>query len=173
MPRWRALPEIGHLLRHRSLSATAMYARVDVDGCAARAALAGGQSRERTAPTPRRLPAMRRALGFKLAFRRPGSAAFVAFLDAAGANTVTTELAMTLGAAAARHVQPIMLAHRLSAVRGFARWLARSTRRPRCPRRDLAVYRAPPRALLMFSRRHRRTARRSPGVAATAASGDL
>jgi integrase/recombinase XerD len=68
--------------------------------------------------------AMRRSLGFKLTFPGQVLPHFADYLDAAGASTVTTELAITWASLPHGTVQPIMLAHRLGAVRGFARWLA-------------------------------------------------
>jgi len=66
--------------------------------------------------------ATRRALGFRLEGTGQLLEQFAAFTEAAGADTVTTDLALqwaTLPAAGSRawHAQ------RLSAVRGFARWL--------------------------------------------------
>lgn len=65
---------------------------------------------------------LRRALGFKL--ERPGALLprFVAYLDAAGAQTITVDLAISW-ARLPEGVQPIVRAHRLGAVRGFARYL--------------------------------------------------
>jgi integrase len=68
--------------------------------------------------------AMRRSLGFKLTFPSQALPDFADYLDAAGAPTVTTELAIAWAGLPQGTVQPIMLAHRLGAVRGFARWLA-------------------------------------------------
>jgi hypothetical protein len=51
----------------------------------------------------------------------PG-ASFVAFAEHAGAGTITTELALSW-ATQPQQASPIWLAHRLSAVRGFARYL--------------------------------------------------
>ncbi len=65
---------------------------------------------------------LRRALGFKLT--EPGHVLpqFVAWLDAAGAETITVELAVAWARLSAG-AQPITLSHRLGAVRGFARYL--------------------------------------------------
>lgn len=65
---------------------------------------------------------LRRALGFKL--ERPGALLprFAAYLDAAGAQTITVDLAIGW-ARLPQGVQPIDWAHRLGAVRGFARYL--------------------------------------------------
>lgn len=65
---------------------------------------------------------LRRALGFKLEF--PGSVlpSLIGYLEAAGAATVTAELAVAW-AGLPRGVLPITWAHRLGAARGFARYL--------------------------------------------------
>jgi integrase/recombinase XerD len=65
---------------------------------------------------------LRRSLGFKLTLHGPLLARFVDYLDAAGATTITTELAISF-AQLPPDVQPIQWAHRLSMVRGFARYL--------------------------------------------------
>jgi integrase/recombinase XerD len=65
---------------------------------------------------------LRRSLGYRLETVGRVLDGFVTFAEAAGAHTVTTELAVSwakLPAAAT----PIWLAHRLSMVRGFARYL--------------------------------------------------
>jgi integrase len=66
---------------------------------------------------------LRRALGFKLKSVGEVLPQFVAYLEAAGASTITVELAIAW-ASLPQGVQPISLAHRLGAVRGFARYLA-------------------------------------------------
>lgn len=66
---------------------------------------------------------VRRALGFKLRFPGQVLPQFLAYLQAAGAATVTTELAIAWAGLPAG-VAPISLSHRLGAVRGFARYLA-------------------------------------------------
>ncbi|MGH3535480.1 MAG: tyrosine-type recombinase/integrase [Pseudonocardiaceae bacterium] len=66
---------------------------------------------------------LRRTLGSKLKRQGEELAQFVAFCDAAGATTLTTDLAITW-ARQPEGVQPVQWAHRLSAVRGFARYLA-------------------------------------------------
>lgn len=65
---------------------------------------------------------LRRALGFKL--KRPGEELpqLVAYLEAAGATTLTADLAIAW-ARLPQGVQPIQWAHRLGAARGFARYL--------------------------------------------------
>jgi len=64
----------------------------------------------------------RRALGFKLAFPGHVLPRFAAYLDAAGASTITVGLAIDW-AGLPEGVQTIMLAHRLGAVREFAKYL--------------------------------------------------
>jgi len=66
---------------------------------------------------------LRRALGFKLRFPGDVLPGFVSYVEAAGASTVTVELAVSW-AGLPKGVQPISLSHRLGAVRGFARYLA-------------------------------------------------
>lgn len=65
---------------------------------------------------------LRRALGFKLKFAGHVLPQFVAYLDAAGAATLTADLAIAW-AGLPRDAQPISLAHRLGVVRGFATYL--------------------------------------------------
>src|SRR6478752_3011687 len=65
---------------------------------------------------------LRRSLGFKLTLHGPLLAHFVDYLDAAQATSITTELAVRF-AQLPQRVQPIVWAHRLSMVRGFARYL--------------------------------------------------
>lgn len=66
--------------------------------------------------------ALRRGVGYKLEDTARILASFVAFAEQAGAGTVTTELALAW-ATQPQHASPIWRAHRLSAVRGFARYL--------------------------------------------------
>lgn len=65
---------------------------------------------------------LRRALGFKLEREGTVLPQFVAYVEAAGAATVTTELAIAW-AQLPTGVHPITWTHRLGAVRGFARYL--------------------------------------------------
>ena len=65
---------------------------------------------------------LRRSLGFKLTLHSRLLPQFVDYLDAVGATTVTTELAVSF-AQLPQGVQPVQWAHRLSMVRGFARYL--------------------------------------------------
>ena len=66
--------------------------------------------------------ALRRGAGYKLEDTARILASFVAFAEQAGAGTVTTELALAW-ATQPQHASPIWRTHRLSAVRGFARYL--------------------------------------------------
>src|ERR687892_192711 len=65
---------------------------------------------------------VRRALGFKLAENGRQLPDFVAYLEAAGASTVTTELAVAW-ATQPTGCTPVWWARRLAMVRGFARHL--------------------------------------------------
>lgn len=65
---------------------------------------------------------LRRALGFKLRFHGQVLPALAAYLEAAGATTVTAELAIAW-AGQPRGVHPVVWSHRLGAARGFARYL--------------------------------------------------
>jgi integrase len=65
---------------------------------------------------------LRRGVGYKLDTVEPLLRSFVTFAEAADAVTITTELAIRW-ASQPTEVSPIWLAHRLSVVRGFARWL--------------------------------------------------
>ena len=66
--------------------------------------------------------AVRRSAGYKLESVARMLSGFVAFADRAGAGTITTELALAW-ATQPRQASLIWLAHRLSAVRGFAAYL--------------------------------------------------
>ena len=65
---------------------------------------------------------MRRALGFQLGLYRGRLRGFLAYLEAAGASTVTVELAVAW-AWLPDGIKPITASYRLSTVRGFARYL--------------------------------------------------
>lgn len=67
--------------------------------------------------------ALRRSLGFKLGWQGADLAGLVAYLDAAGACTITADLAIAW-AQLPQGVQRLRWAHRLGAARGFARYLA-------------------------------------------------
>jgi integrase/recombinase XerD len=67
--------------------------------------------------------AVRRALGSKLERRPQLLEDFVAFVEAAGATTVTTELAVAWATLPGSDAHPTYLSNRLCAVRGFARHL--------------------------------------------------
>src|SRR6266540_1675748 len=75
----------------------------------------------------------RRALGFKLAENGRLLPDFVAYLDAAGASTVTTELAVAW-ATQPTGCTPVWWARRLAMVRGLPATSRPSTRAPRSHR---------------------------------------
>jgi len=75
---------------------------------------------------------LRRALGFKLRFPGVVLPQFVAYLHAAGADTITVDLAIAW-AGLPQGVLPISLSHRLGAVREFAKYLQTIDPRPQVP----------------------------------------
>lgn len=66
--------------------------------------------------------ALRRSLGFKLAYEGHILPQFAAYLEAAEASRITADLAISWARLPAG-VQPVTWTHRLGAVRGFARYL--------------------------------------------------
>jgi len=66
---------------------------------------------------------MRRALGFELGRHGQTLPGFVACLEAAGASTVTVDLAVAWARLPEQRIKPLTACFRLSAVRGFARYL--------------------------------------------------
>ena len=66
---------------------------------------------------------MRRALGFELGRHGQTLPSFVAYLEAAGAGTVTVDLAVAWARLPEQRIKPLTACFRLSAVRGFARYL--------------------------------------------------
>jgi integrase/recombinase XerD len=79
---------------------------------------------------------LRRALGFKLEREGQLLPQFVAYLEAAGTATVTSQLAIAW-AQLPQNVLPINWAHRLGAVRGFARYLQTIDPATEVPPRDV------------------------------------
>jgi integrase/recombinase XerD len=79
---------------------------------------------------------MRRALGFKLEIQGFFLAEFVRFAEASGATTLTAQLAISW-AQLPEGVQPIHWARRLSAARGFAKFLQTIDPRTEVPPRDV------------------------------------
>ena len=87
--------------------------------------------------------AVRRALGSKLPGYDRLLAGFAAYLEAAGAATVTTELALAWARLPGEDAHPAYLGKRLCVARGFARHLrafdpATEILRPGCCRHDRA-----------------------------------
>lgn len=78
----------------------------------------------------------RRAMGFKLVFHGQVLPQFLAYLHAAGAQTVTSGHAIAW-ARLPEGAKPIHWAHRLSAVRGFARYLKTIDPATEVPPRDV------------------------------------
>lgn len=88
---------------------------------------------------------LRRSLGFKLKRQGEELAQLIAFCQAAGATTLSTDLAIAW-ARLPQGVQAIEWAHRLSTARGFARYLSAIEPATEIPPRDV------------FPRSHRRPA---------------
>jgi integrase len=87
---------------------------------------------------------LRQSLGFKLALHGRLLAQFVDYLDAAGATSITTGLAISF-AQLPQGVQPVQWAHRLCVLRGFASYLQAIDPATEVPPRDVfgARYRRP------------------------------
>ena len=143
------LVRIGQVLRHRSLQSTAIYARVDVERLRLLAAPWPGGARAMSALQAHvdEYLRLRRALGFKL--ERDGRllGQLVAYLEAAGASTVTTRAGDLVGATARRRApEPVGEA---AADRARVRRLPADDRpeRPRSRRRTCSpsAVSAPPR----------------------------
>ena len=79
---------------------------------------------------------LRRALGFKLQRHGEVLPQFVDYVEAAGAATLTTELAVSF-AQLPQGVRPIEWAHRLTFVRGFAKYLQTIDPATEVPPRDV------------------------------------
>lgn len=65
---------------------------------------------------------LRRSLGYKLSSHNRLLAQFLDYLEAAGATSITTELAISF-AQLPQGVHPVHWAHRLNIVRGFASYM--------------------------------------------------
>lgn len=82
--------------------------------------------------------AIRRGLGFKLRTEGTGLTTFVSYMEAAGADHITTEIALKW-ARLPTSVQPLQWARRLGFVRGFARYCSAFDPRTQVPPTDLLV----------------------------------
>ncbi len=80
--------------------------------------------------------AMRRALGFKLRTEGTGLTTFVSYVEAAGIDHITNEVALSW-AQLPQSVQSVQLARRLGFVRGFARYCSAIDSRTQVPPPDL------------------------------------
>lgn len=80
--------------------------------------------------------ATRRALGFKLCTEGNGLTTFVSYLEAAGVDHITNEIALTWARLPAS-VQSVQWARRLGFVRGFARYCSAFDPRTQVPPTDL------------------------------------
>lgn len=79
---------------------------------------------------------LRRALGFKLARHGDVLPQFLTYLEAAGSATIKSDLAISW-ARLPQGVQPIQWAHRLTYVRGFARYMTAIDSATEVPPRDI------------------------------------
>jgi integrase/recombinase XerD len=95
---------------------------------------------KRLAAAAQQYLAVRRALGFKLRHETWWLPDFVSFLDAHGSSVITTELALKWACQPA-DATPGWWAHRLSAVRQFARHHSAFDTRTQVPAADLIPYR--------------------------------
>ena len=129
------LAQIAQVLRHHSLQTTAAYARVDLDRLRLVAAPwpGGAQAMSELSGHVQDYLRLRRALGFKLERAGHLLPQLVAYLEAAGAATVTSELAIAWARLPAHtHAQP--LGQRLAIAAGSPATCGRSTRRRRSRR---------------------------------------
>ena len=147
-----SLAEIGQVLRHREHKTTAIYAKVDRIACVrSRARGRGGAG----------MTALQEALDDYLRDPPPARLrdpqdgrlleGFVEFLERAGAERVTTELALVGEATGGR--APALLAPAASVVRGFARYLATIDPASEVPSVDLLPAIAPRIAPYIYSER--------------------
>lgn len=93
---------------------------------------------------------LRRALGFKLELPGRILPQFLAYLEANGATTITSELAIAWAGLPAEAL-PVYRAHRLGAVRGFARYLAAIDPETEVPPTGVWSARTPRRTPFLFS----------------------
>ena len=121
-----SLQEVGQVLRHRRAGChlDLREGRQARAGCGDRA-VAGGRGMNDLHRHVEEYLTIRRALGFKLVGEGHLLAEFVAFADAAGQRTVTTEAALQWARLPASG-SPAYLSRRLRAVRAFARFLQAS-----------------------------------------------
>ena len=134
-----SLAEIGQVLRHREQKTTAIYAKVDrkaLRRARAPVAVAGrcGMTTLRDALAD--YLRIRRRLGFEMPQDGRLLEGFVEFLERAGAERITTELALRW-ARMPVHAHPHHWRQRLSVVRGFARHLATIDPASEVPSKDL------------------------------------
>ena len=120
-----SLPEVGQVLRHRSLLSTSVYAKVDQDALRplARPWPGAGAVSALRARAEEYL-AMRRALGFKLTTQGRHLMSFVRFCEERSADHVTADLAVEWATTTRRGSgNEVYQARRLDVVRIFARHL--------------------------------------------------
>ena len=168
-----SLAEIAQVLRHREIKTTAIYAKVD------RARLRplampwpGGAVMTDLRFATNDYLAVRRQLGFELQQAGRLLEDYVDFMDRAGAQRVTTELALMWATSVQAH--PHRWRRRLGVVRGFARYLSTIDPARRDSLRGSAARLAPARRAvpLLADRDHGADERRTRADTA-AARGDV
>ena len=162
-------------LRHQDLATTALYAKVDLGALrTGRPALARGQSGERARADPRRLPAAASLAGTRTGRGRPGCCpASWPTSTPMARRTVTIEAALDVGAAGSTRVTVTTVGpRRMTAVRGFARYLAGIDPATEVPPLGLMPHRQRWRASVhLLPGRHRRDDGPGPRVDRLAAAG--
>jgi integrase/recombinase XerD len=119
------LPEIGQALRHASPATTAIYVKSRPRRAAdAGAALAGGCPVTRLEAALADYLSLRRSLGHKLDQAGRQLTRFVTYLDFTGAETITMPAVLEFVLGPDLDPASTIPARRLTAVRGFARYLA-------------------------------------------------
>ena len=114
----------------------------------------------------------RRALGVKLERHGRLLPQLVAYLEAAGASTITRELAISLARLPA-HAHPRHWAVRLSIARGFAAYLQTIDAETEVPPAGVFAVRCPPDTVSVVRRGHLPAARGHAGAASAVEGGEL
>ena len=131
-----SLPEVGQVLRHRSLLSTSVYAKVDQNALRPLARpWPGAAAVSALRARAEEYLAMRRALGFKLTTQGRHLMSFVGFCEDRGATTVTTDLAVewatSTAAATTRPTRPAGSTSCGSSPATCSRWTRPPRSRPR------------------------------------------
>ena len=117
-----SLPEVGQVLRHRSMLSTSIYAKVDQDALRPLARPWPGEASERAAGQGRGVPGHAPGAGVQAGSHGPRLMSFVRFCEGRGASDVTTDLAVEWATSTSQRHEAYQ-ARRLDIVRIFARHL--------------------------------------------------